>query len=110
MKNTFKARDQRGMENPVPQLPAATAADSGKVPVADSTGYTLADPTSLIPAATGTVAGLVKMAEGVADSEAEDVATLVTDFNGLLAVLRTAGVLGPAPEPEPEPGDGEGDA
>ena len=45
----------------------------------------------------------------VADSEASTVAALKTDFNGLLAALRTAGVLSAtAPETtEPDPTDPE---
>ena len=45
----------------------------------------------------------------VADSEATTVAALKTDFNGLLAVLRTAGILSAiAPETTETPAEGEG--
>ena len=43
--------------------------------------------------ATESVSGLVKMAANQADSIAEDTATLVTDFNALLAKLKAAGLL-----------------
>lgn len=43
--------------------------------------------------ATESVSGLVKMAANQADSIAEDTATLVTDFNALLAKLKAAGVM-----------------
>jgi len=45
----------------------------------------------------------------VADSEATTVAALKSDFNSLLAVLRTAGILSAtAPETTEPPADGEG--
>lgn len=44
-------------------------------------------------AATTTVAGIVKKMPAQVDSVAADVATLKTDFNALLAKLRTAGIL-----------------
>ncbi|WP_067839161.1 head fiber protein [Amphibacillus sediminis] len=43
--------------------------------------------------ATESVSGLVKMAANQADSIAEDTATLVTDFNALLARLKAAGLM-----------------
>lgn len=43
--------------------------------------------------ATESVSGLVKMAANQADSIAEDTATLVTDFNALLAKLKVAGLM-----------------
>ncbi|ADP02462.1 hypothetical protein [Salmonella phage PVPSE1] len=49
-------------------------------------GYTL-------PAATTTTLGGVKKASGQADSVATDVETLVADFNGLLAKLKSAGIM-----------------
>ena len=48
-----------------------------------------------VPATTST-AGVVKQAAVQADSVATDVAGLVTDFNALLAKLRTAGILATA--------------
>lgn len=44
-------------------------------------------------AATTSAAGLVKQAEAQADSTATTVAGLVSDFNALLAKLRTAGTI-----------------
>lgn len=43
--------------------------------------------------ATESVSGLVKMAANQADSIAENTATLVTDFNALLAKLKAAGLM-----------------
>lgn len=43
--------------------------------------------------ATESVSGLVKAAANQADSIAEDTATLVTDFNALLAKLKAAGLM-----------------
>ena len=43
--------------------------------------------------ATESVSGLVKKAANQADSIAEDTATLVTDFNALLAKLKSAGLM-----------------
>jgi len=43
--------------------------------------------------ATTTVAGIVKKTPAQADSVASTVAALVTDFNALLAKLRTAGII-----------------
>nr|WP_276020168.1 head fiber protein [Acetivibrio straminisolvens] len=43
--------------------------------------------------ATESVSGLVKMAANQADSIAEDTATLVTDFNALLAKLKAAELM-----------------
>lgn len=46
-----------------------------------------------IPAATATVVGGVKQAASQSDSTADDAEGLVTDFNALLAKLRTAGII-----------------
>lgn len=48
-----------------------------------------------IPAATATSTGSVKQAVAQVNSVAATVADLVTDFNALLAKLRTAGILAP---------------
>lgn len=53
------------------------------------------DPAAFVPAATAIVAGLVKRAPAQANSTATDVAGVVTDFNALLAKLRTAGIVAP---------------
>ena len=50
-------------------------------------------PTYTLPAATTDALGGVKMAVAQTDSTAEDVAGLLTDFNALLAKLRTAGII-----------------
>lgn len=49
--------------------------------------------TGSVPAATTTVVGGVKMAADQANSVAADVATVVTDFNALLAKLKAAGIM-----------------
>lgn len=46
-----------------------------------------------VPSATTTTAGIVKQSAAQADSTATDAAGVVTDFNTLLAKLRTAGLL-----------------
>lgn len=46
-----------------------------------------------VPAATTTTRGTVLQGATQADSVAADVPTLVTDFNALLAKLRTAGII-----------------
>lgn len=52
-------------------------------------------PAASVPAATTSTNGTVKRAAAQANSTATDVAGLVTDFNALLAKLRTAGILAP---------------
>ncbi|MNM10429.1 Head fiber protein [compost metagenome] len=66
-------------------LKAADAA-AARTAIGAGTPYTL-------PAATTAVAGGIKKAVAQADSVATDAAGLVTDFNTLLAKLRTAGIL-----------------
>lgn len=51
-----------------------------------------------MPAATTTKIGGVKQAAAVADSSATSVADLKSAYNGLLAALRTAGILAPNAE------------
>lgn len=46
-----------------------------------------------VPTATTTVAGTVLRAAAQVNSAAADTAGIVTDFNALLAKLRTAGIL-----------------
>lgn len=60
--------------------------------VAES-GETEAAPTYSTPIALYGVGAAVTQAPAQADSEATTIAALVTDFNALLAKLRTAGVL-----------------
>ena len=50
-------------------------------------------PTGSVPDATASVKGVVKQSVAQTDSVAATVADLVTDFNALLAKLRTAGLL-----------------
>jgi len=71
---------------------AATAGESDTVEVKIGEDGKLYVPT--YPAdATESVSGLVKTAANQADSIAEDTATLVTDFNALLAKLKAAGLM-----------------
>ena len=71
----------------------ATAADEGdtvEIKIGeDGKLYAPTYPTD----ATESVSGLVKKAANQADSIAEDTATLVTDFNALLAKLKAAGLM-----------------
>ncbi len=83
---------------------ALTIADRGKtVYVADDQTVQLAATANKIPAGTlididGATKAWVfvpfNIAEGQADSVAADVATIVIDFNSLLAKLRSAGLMG----------------
>ncbi len=52
-------------------------------------------PTGSVPNATTSVKGVVNRTPAQVNSAAADVATLVTDFNALLAKLRTAGIITP---------------
>lgn len=51
-------------------------------------------------APTADVRGGVYLGSSVADSTAEELSALVTDFNALLASLRASGVIATPPEPE----------
>ncbi len=53
------------------------------------------NPVTFPGAASASTAGLVKRGVAVPNSAAADVATLVANFNSLLASLRTAGVIAP---------------
>lgn len=64
----------------------ATDAATARTALGAGTPYTL-------PAATTAANGGVKKAVAQTDSVATDAAGLVTDFNALLAKLRTAGIL-----------------
>ena len=69
-----------------------TPVSAGSVTWSSITGK----PTTFPPvAATTSVVGGVKMSAAQTNSVATDVAGLVTDFNALLAKLRTAGILAP---------------
>lgn len=50
-------------------------------------------PTPTIPDATTSTKGVVKQAATQADSTAETVEALVSDFNSLLSKLKTAGIV-----------------
>lgn len=79
----------------------ATVTGLSQVPTTGTTGHVLTKTSTgaefaAIPAtpdASTSEKGLVKMAEAQADSTASTVAGTVTDFNALLAKLRTAGLL-----------------
>lgn len=66
----------------------------GKIKVAnDATVEGLQKDAYTLPVATTAKIGGVKMSASQADSVATDATGLVTDFNALLAKLRTAGIL-----------------
>lgn len=71
---------------------AAAAGEDDTVEVKIGEDYRLYVPTYPTDA-TESVSGLVKAAANQADSIAEDTATLVTDFNALLAKLKAAGLM-----------------
>lgn len=78
------------------QAAARTAIGAGTSSLAlGATATTAAAGNHNHPASDGTVRGTVLRAAAQADSAAADVAALVTDFNVLLAKLRTAGVIAP---------------
>ena len=69
---------------------AAGEGDTAEVKIGDDSKlYVPTYPTD----ATESISGLVKAAANQADSIAEDTATLVTDFNALLAKLKAAGLM-----------------
>lgn len=83
---------------------AALTAVGGLSPTGNGSGLTALNGTQItsgtipparIANATTGAKGLVSQAAAQANSTATDVAGLVTDFNALLAKLRTAGVLAP---------------
>ena len=69
-------------EPPIKVLPDVTVADDGKL-------------LGVVSGKWGVVNGIpeIPVAENQADSTAETVAALVTDFNGLLAKLKDAGIM-----------------
>jgi hypothetical protein len=71
---------------------AAAAGEDDTVEVKIGVDHKLYVPTYPTDA-TESVSGLVKAAAKQADSIAEDTATLVTDFNALLAKLKAAGLM-----------------
>lgn len=81
-------------------IPAASAVAGAALAAAGAVGasaaYARADHVHPIPGVSaGAVRGTVLIQAAQANSVAADVATLVTDFNALLAKLRTAGILTP---------------
>lgn len=72
----------------------------GAVLMVNGGQWQLGDVGGLIPEATADAIGGVKLAENQADSVAEELATLVTDFNTLLASLKAAGIMAPDEEEE----------
>lgn len=79
-------------------IPAASTTAPAALAAAAAVGtgatFARADHVHAIPGASnGTLRGTVLRAAAQADSTATDVAGLVTDFNALLAKLRTAGVI-----------------
>lgn len=72
----------------------ADLAETGAVGVSDA--FARADHVHPIPGVSvGAVRGTVLIQAAQADSVAADTAAMVTDFNALLAKLRTAGVIAP---------------
>jgi Head fiber protein. len=107
----FTGADWTRTPDPLYSVPTASSSDlggvkignginisSGKISVkAKTNGGIAVDSNGVsVAAATATALGGVKMAEGISDASEE---VTVADFNGLLAVLRAAGILGEAPLP-----------
>lgn len=67
--------------------------DATTLEVNDSNELSVKDGVVAMPIATSSTLGGVKQAVAQADSTATDVVELKTDFNALLAKLRTAGIL-----------------
>lgn len=78
----------------VVSMPIATSATLGGV-IPDGTVITVSGTGAItVPNATSSAKGVVKQALAQVDSTATDAETLKTDFNALLAKLRTAEILG----------------
>lgn len=80
------------MANPIPYVVAASGA-SGAAPKGSIPIGLYGAPAGSVPNATTTTKGIVNQAAAQANSTATDAAGIVTDFNALLAKLRTAGIL-----------------
>ena len=77
----------------VESMPIATNAILGGV-IPDGTIITVSETGAItVPSATSSVKGVVKQSANQADSVATTVELLVTDFNALLAKLKTAGIM-----------------
>jgi hypothetical protein len=91
--NAAAAQTAIGVAPLASTAPAALAAAAA---VGVGTTAARADHVHAIPGVSvGAVRGTVLIAAAQVNSVAADVATLVTDFNALLAKLRTAGVISP---------------
>ena len=87
------ANKELAVKDGVVALPIATNAVLGGV-IPDGTIITVSETGAItVPSATASVKGVVKQAVTQADSTATDVAGLKTDFNALLAKLKTAGLM-----------------
>lgn len=87
------ANKELAVKDGVVALPIATNSVLGGV-IPDGTIITVSETGAItVPSATSSVKGVVKQAVTQADSTATDVAGLVTDFNALLAKLKTAGLM-----------------
>jgi len=77
--------------------PIALTAGANPTPSVDPQPFVVVGgiPGGALPAPTASVRGGVVRAAAQANSTATDVAGLVTDFNALLAKLRSAGVIAP---------------
>lgn len=75
------------------QISDASATGKAVLTAASATAARTAIGAAGTSAATTTVAGLVKQAATQANSTAADVAGVVSDFNGLLAKLKAAGLM-----------------
>ena len=87
------ANKELTVKDGVVSLPIATNAVLGGV-IPDGTIITVSETGAItVPSATASVKGVVKQAVVQADSTATTVEELVTDFNALLAKLKTAGLM-----------------
>ena len=87
------ANKELAVKDGVVAMPIATNAILGGV-IPDGTIITVSETGAItVPSATSSVKGVVKQAVTQADSTATDVAGLKTDFNALLAKLKTAGLM-----------------
>ena len=87
------ANKELAVKDGVVAMPIATNAILGGV-IPDGTIITVSETGAItVPSATSSVKGGVKQATNQADSVATTVELLVTDFNALLAKLKTAGLM-----------------
>ena len=81
-------------------VPIPEPIGEGKILQVSGGQWQLGTVSGSLPEATADAIGGVKLAENQADSEAEELATLVTDFNTLLASLKAAGIMAADEEEE----------